>query len=375
MKFSIITICYNEEMRIADTMKSIYSQSYTDFEHIIEDGCSTDNTLQLVKNCEKLYKNHSLRIFSQKDSGLYDAMNKAVARARGEYICFLNSGDYFLDENTLQRVSDYIDTYPEKEVYYGDAIVIMPNGNELFQTNALPEHMLMDDKTEILSTAGMGFIHQAMFAKNICFEKCSFNTKYRLRAELDWYYQCIDSGYQFKKMNYTLCKYSFGGVSEKTLSATQDIVETKKIITSHDYDVNKYEKTLMNSVSYLRAYNSIYKKWLALKVAGYSVEYFMRIHNVRTVAIYGYGELGNYLFYELKDSSVEVVCIIDKMDKYPYIEIPIIKPDNVEALQRVDMVIVTAVMHFEEIRNMYEGKGLCRIVSLEDVLEELWEIR
>lgn len=373
MKFSIITICYNEEKHIENTLKSIYMQSYTDYEHIIEDGCSTDNTLQIVKNCEKFYKSDALKVFSQKDEGLYDAMNIALTRASGEYICFINSGDYLLDEKTLQKVSEQIDSNPEMDVYYGDAIVTFPNGDEIFQTMSLPEEKYDCNMKEILSTARLGLIHQAIFANRKCFQKIRFDTKYTLRAELDWYYQSIIAGYRFKKINFPVCKYAFGGLSERAMSVEKSITETKDIIKKYGFDVEKYEASLMEGWTSLKAYNNIYNKWLALKLAGYSIEKYLLAKSVKKIVVYGYGELGNHLLRELRGTSVEVTYVMERLDRYPYSDIPLIKPDRIEALQKVDMLIITAIMHFEEIKKIFVGKVSCEIVSLEEILEEMWD--
>ena len=83
IKFSIITICLNEQERISKTLKSICTQTYTDFEHIIQDGGSTDNTLSVVKGMQGFYKANQLKIYSESDAGLYDAMNRAVRKASG----------------------------------------------------------------------------------------------------------------------------------------------------------------------------------------------------------------------------------------------------------------------------------------------------
>jgi len=100
-KISIITICYNSEETILDTLKSIKSQSFKDFEHIVIDGGSTDNTLNIIER-----EGISNKIISEKDKGIYDAFNKGIKNSTGEIIGFLNSDDGFYNENTLKLIMD-----------------------------------------------------------------------------------------------------------------------------------------------------------------------------------------------------------------------------------------------------------------------------
>ena len=90
-KISIITICYNSELTISGTLKSIKNQSFKDFEHIVIDGGSTDKTISIIEK-----ENISDKVISEKDSGIYDAFNKGIINSKGDIIGFLNSGRYFL---------------------------------------------------------------------------------------------------------------------------------------------------------------------------------------------------------------------------------------------------------------------------------------
>src|SRR5690554_4083025 len=115
MKFSIITVCKNSEATIENTILSVISQSYCDFEYIIVDGVSTDKTLDIVNK----YRGSIAKIISEPDSGLYDAMNKGINAASGDYLFFLNSDDKFIDDNVLEKT--YIKAKNNKaELLYGD---------------------------------------------------------------------------------------------------------------------------------------------------------------------------------------------------------------------------------------------------------------
>ena len=109
MKFSIITITYNAEKFLPRTVDSVLAQRYADVEHIIVDGASTDNTLQVASDyMQRSYaaqNGHEVRIVSEPDNGLYYAMNKGLQQATGDYVCFLNAGDSFPDGNVLDAIA------------------------------------------------------------------------------------------------------------------------------------------------------------------------------------------------------------------------------------------------------------------------------
>ena len=105
MKISIITATYNSEKTLKDTLESVLKQTYTDYEHIIIDGLSKDSTMEIVKEYEPKY-NGKLRYISEKDSGIYDAMNKGIKMAEGEVIGLLNSDDIYAHENVLKEIAE-----------------------------------------------------------------------------------------------------------------------------------------------------------------------------------------------------------------------------------------------------------------------------
>jgi len=116
MKISIITATWNSGETLRDTLESVLSQSYQDFEHIIVDGLSSDNTLDVIHEFEPRY-NGKLCVVSEKDKGLYDAMNKGIRMSTGDVIGILNSDDFYTSDNILQHVASEIS---EVDAVYGD---------------------------------------------------------------------------------------------------------------------------------------------------------------------------------------------------------------------------------------------------------------
>lgn len=154
---SIITVTFNAVDTIGRTMDSVASQTETNYEHLIMDGVSRDSTLSVVERTE----NPRVRIFSSADHGIYDAMNKAMGVARGEYYIFLNAGDTFADADTLARFARAINSDPRPGIVYGQTLLVDNDGS------ILGKRHLTAPKTLTLNSFrnGMTVCHQAMAVK------------------------------------------------------------------------------------------------------------------------------------------------------------------------------------------------------------------
>ena len=124
-KFSVITVTYNAEAVLEDTIQSVISQTYRHVEYIIVDGASKDKTLSIIDR----YKDHIAKVTSEPDKGLYDAMNKGIRLATGDYLCFLNAGDSFHEDDTLQQMVHTLPGSELPDVMYGEtALYIIVDG-------------------------------------------------------------------------------------------------------------------------------------------------------------------------------------------------------------------------------------------------------
>lgn len=176
---SIVTITYNAANEIGVTMKSVAQQSYKDFEHIIIDGASTDNTLEIAReNATPM-----LRIYSEKDKGLYDAMNKGLKKAKGKYILFLNAGDTFHGVDTLKEYAETCIADPD--IIYSDTVIVDADRRVLG-----PRHLSVPEKLSYESFAqGMLVCHQAFMVKRSLAP--FYDTDYRFSADYDWTVKCL----------------------------------------------------------------------------------------------------------------------------------------------------------------------------------------
>ena len=189
-KFSIITITYNAEAFLPRTVESVLSQHYRDIEHIIIDGASTDSTISVAQDyMQRSYaaqNGHEVRIVSEPDNGLYDAMNKGLRQASGDYICFLNAGDFFPNANVLDTIVSRSLTGKRRPqlpaVIYGDTDIVDNDGNFLRHRRLAPPRNL----TWRSFRKGMLVCHQAFYARLDIARTVPYDTRYRYSADVDW---------------------------------------------------------------------------------------------------------------------------------------------------------------------------------------------
>ena len=114
MKITVVTICRNAAVNIRETIESVISQTYKDFEYVVVDGVSTDGTLDIIKEYQHAFP---IRLISEKDENLFDAMNKGARMALGQWVNFMNAGDFFMDKDVLSKISGYLTS--ERDLVYG----------------------------------------------------------------------------------------------------------------------------------------------------------------------------------------------------------------------------------------------------------------
>ena len=177
MKISIITTTYNSEKTLKDTLESVLKQSYMDYEHIIVDGLSKDSTIDIVKEYEPKY-NGKLRYVSEKDGGIYDAMNKGIKMATGDIIGLLNSDDIYAHENVLEEIEK---TFRETNCdgTYADLIFMDE------ETMTKPQRVWKAGKGKL--EEGWHPAHPTLYLKKSVYDTIGlFNLKYRIVADYDF---------------------------------------------------------------------------------------------------------------------------------------------------------------------------------------------
>lgn len=205
LKISIITVCYNAESCIEKAIQSVIGQTYKNFEYIVIDGQSTDQTLAIVNK----YKGNISKIISEKDSGVFDAMNKGVNHSTGDIIYFLNSDDYFYDSNILEKIGQEFLKSPSTDILNGKVVVDVNTKNHDISAFVAP----CKTKKDLLAH---GLCHQRVFAKRHLFEKYGlFNTEYKICADFDWLTKVFNSPVEINFVDYFIAHFYPYGFSHK----------------------------------------------------------------------------------------------------------------------------------------------------------------
>ena len=204
MKITVVTVCRNAENSIRKTIESVLDQSFSDYEYMIVDGASTDGTLSVIGSYSDKFteKNIPFLCISEPDKGIYDAMNKAIGKAQGEWILFMNSGDYFFNSEVLNRLFECdISGY---DIVYGNVLIAE---NNMYKFN--PAGIITDQ----------GFFspicHQGMMTRTSVLIEHKYDTGYRLAADYDSMIRIHKDGGRFKKTDLTVAVFELGGTSFK----------------------------------------------------------------------------------------------------------------------------------------------------------------
>ena len=196
MIVTIITVCRNHAQELERTIRSVESQTWQEKEYLVIDGASTDETPNVIKAHEASIT----RWVSEPDQGIYDAMNKGVKMAQGEWVIFMNAGDTFASDNTLQRV---FGSPQDADVIYGDVIK-----GELVKKAEAPRN-----------AHRMFYCHQSAFVRTRCLREFPFDIRHRMSADFKQVKQLYLSGKTFRQLDFPVANFDIQGVSNRNRSA------------------------------------------------------------------------------------------------------------------------------------------------------------
>lgn len=222
-KFSVITVTYNAGKVLEDTIQSVVFQTYRNVEYIIVDGNSKDNTLEIVDK----YRNRISQVISEPDKGLYDAMNKGIQLATGDYLCFLNAGDEFHDNETLQKIVHTLKGKELPDVIYGETAIVDEEGHFLHMRRlSAPQTLTWKSFKQ-----GMLVCHQAFFASRELAVKFPYNLRYRFSADFDWCIRIMKKAKCLHNTRLTLIDYLNEGMTTHNHKAS--LKERFRIMAKH----------------------------------------------------------------------------------------------------------------------------------------------
>lgn len=246
MTFSIIVVCRNAGEKLNKTIDSILHQTEDDYEIIVQDGFSTDGS---VERLAVESAGEKLKIFREKDTGIYDAMNRAVAHASGDYFFFLNCGDYFQEETVLAQVKDEIagaELGKKAGIFYGDiweratSALVMSNPH-------------IDDFACYRNVP----CHQACFYDRRLLQKRGFRVCYKVRADYEHFLWCYYKAHAVMHyMPVTVASYEGDGFSETRENKRRSLVEHMHIVGKYmsREQIVKYRLLMLATLSPLRTY-------------------------------------------------------------------------------------------------------------------------
>lgn len=237
IKFTLITVTYNAEATLERTLRSVAEQSYPHIEHILIDGASKDRTVEIAKNYP-----HLAKVVSEPDRGLYDAMNKGLRLATGDYVCFLNAGDKLHGADTLTKISLSL-TLPKREgtmsepspfggdggglpgVLYGHTDIVDDEGNFQHPRRLSPPEQL----TWKSFKQGMLVCHQAFYARrDLCPE---YDTTFRFSADFDWCIRVMKQTDNLVHLPFTVADYLQEGMTTRNHRAS--LIERFRLMCRH----------------------------------------------------------------------------------------------------------------------------------------------
>lgn len=217
---TVVTVCFNADKLIENVIKSVLSQTFTEFEYIIKDGGSTDQTNEIIRSYQEAFENKGIKLthISQGDRGLYDAMNIAVQNSCGEWINFMNADDCFYDKDVLKNIFEK-QRFETSDLLYGDALEC--EFGDYYYYKKCPE----------LIESRMPFNHQTVFARRSVLLKYPFELKYKIGADYNFLLTAYKEGLIFTDVNQIVSVIAKEGVSTVRLKDT--FLECIEIRKSH----------------------------------------------------------------------------------------------------------------------------------------------
>lgn len=351
-KVSIITVVYNGAKTIEDTIISVVEQSYCNIEYIIIDGQSTDGTLDIIKK----YKDKINCVISEKDNGLYDAMNKGIRQATGDIIGIINSDDWY-EKDSIAKVVSYFKSN-DVDLVYGKMFYVFSDGTKTM-TGKEPLNEL--EYRMVIS-------HPTVFIKKNIYEKYGvFDTTYKLAADYDLLLRFYHMNVKFGFVDDVIAFFRVGGSSYQHHKVTN---------TEHIHIVRKYIETCVNK-SKLMEKSIEWENWSnisALLISGEKTlselicSYFSCA--LTEIIIWGTGYWGMRCYELLQDSDIKVTMFVDNNPAKWEQEIngiPIIDPNELRCTQR--HILIAVRYYTKEIKEQIcaLGNQQLKYVAFEDL--------
>ena len=232
MTITYVTITWQAAKVLQRTLDSVLCQDYPDITHVISDGASTDGTIEMVNDyiarSNAANNGHKVLLMSESDNGIYDAMNKGLRSLDGDYVCFLNAGDFLPAPDIASRIAAMADN---QAVLYGDTDIVDGEGRFLHHRRLAPPENL----TWKSFRHGMLVCHQAFYARTDFAIATPYNQKYRYSADVDWCIRIMKAAAKEKVplLNLHMVVVNYTQEGQTTLHHRESLIERYKVMESH----------------------------------------------------------------------------------------------------------------------------------------------
>jgi glycosyltransferase involved in cell wall biosynthesis len=327
-KVTVVTVTYNAEQYLEQTIKSVMEQDYPRIEYIIIDGVSNDGTVDIIKKYEK----HIDYWVSEPDSGIYDAMNKGIDVATGEWINFMNAGDSFIDSSTL--ISIILKAEHNSELLYGDSILI--NKNEKIYRKAKQTYDFFK---------GIPLCHQSLFTKTHILEKYKFDTSYFIAGDYDFILKTFMNNHNYQYINIPICNFLDNGLSKKYILKSS--IEALMAISKYTDNINIIYNS--NPFFILQMNNTTSQNYhFSFLLNKFNSEIIhLKLNEIKFI-LYGYGTVGKMIHNEFKKNIQMIVDnSSDKLSKEIDTKI-VYHPKNISHI-KYDKILISVLGREDEI--------------------------
>lgn len=258
MKISIITVSYNSAETLRDIIESILHQTHKDIDYIVIDGASSDGSVELLREYEPKFDGR-MRWVSEPDKGLYDAMNKGIRAASGDFVLFLNADDVFADYDVLSDVAEFIGLHPEADVIYGNSVQVFEYGS--YQVR--PGQAYLNHK--------MCISHQATFVRTELLRSHPFDTRFRYAADFEQLSHFYLSGAKFVHFDRDIAQVEMrGGTTfDHQIESANELYD---IIASRGVDIEKERRSQLRRKRLVRFFKRYTPKFISYPLLRFLAE-------------------------------------------------------------------------------------------------------
>lgn len=256
-RISVVTVTFNAEAELEKTLRSVAAQTYGDLEFLLIDGGSRDNTLQVAER----YRDRIDYLVSEPDRGLYDAMNKGVAAATGDYVILLNADDEFIDENVVADVARFLADHPDVDVLYGNTEQVREYGTRI------------DVPTTHYRNRKMTISPQATFTRTSLMRAHPLNLAYRYAADFEQSTAFVREGRVFRHIDRVISRVELrtGVTHDNHLASEAEIYE---ILESQGFDVRREKRRKLRNIRLVAAFKKHAPRWIAHPVLRLIAKYY-----------------------------------------------------------------------------------------------------